>query len=88
MKFPFASAAGTLRLLPSSALIFKEDGPSVAIVGANNRVVIRRVTVGRDEGAQIEVTSGLNGSEKVVDTPPDALVTGDQVRVESGRAAS
>ncbi|MBU3076675.1 efflux RND transporter periplasmic adaptor subunit [Sphingomonas quercus] len=87
VQFPFSSAAGTMKL-PSTALIFKDEGPQVAVVDANGRVQLRTVTVGRDEGAEIEVTSGLAGNERVINSPPDALDNGDQVRVGGGSAAA
>lgn len=83
VRFPIAASAGGLQL-PASALIYGEQGPTVAIVGGDGRVAIRRVTIGRDEGKTVEISSGLSGSERVIDAPPDALENGDTVRVEAG----
>lgn len=85
VTFPIGSAAGSVRV-PASALIFHESGPTVAIVGANGRVRMIPVTVGRDEGKEIEILAGLTGRERIVDTPPDALETGDPVRINAARA--
>ncbi|MGI4878658.1 MAG: efflux RND transporter periplasmic adaptor subunit [Janthinobacterium lividum] len=81
VTFPVGAAAGSVHL-PASTLIFREAGPTVAVVGADDRVTLKSVTVGRDEGSQIEVTSGLTGNERIIDTPPDALSNGDKVRPE------
>jgi len=80
VSFPLAAGTGSVHL-PASALIFGEKGMSVAVVGSDDRVRIRPVTVGRDEGSTVEVLTGLSGGERVIDTPPDALANGDKVRV-------
>ncbi|PTQ13120.1 efflux transporter periplasmic adaptor subunit [Sphingomonas oleivorans] len=86
VKFPIAAAAGSVRL-PSSALIFREEGPMVAIVDNRGIVTLKPVTIGRDEGREVEVTAGLTGRERIIDTPPDAIATGDHVRVQGATVA-
>ncbi|AGH51165.1 MULTISPECIES: efflux RND transporter periplasmic adaptor subunit [Sphingomonadales] len=85
VSFPVRAIAGSFRL-PASTLIFGEKGPTVAIVDASNKVTIRPVVVGRDEGREVEVTSGLAGTERIIDTPPDAVQNGDHVRVNAEAA--
>lgn len=82
VSFPIGAAPGSVRI-PASTLIFREKGPVVAVVDANDHVRLVPVTIGRDEGKQVEITAGLTGRERIVDTPPDALATGDQVRVNA-----
>ena len=78
----FRNAGGGASLhLPGSAVMFGDKGSSVAIVGADNRVTIRPVTIGRDEGRTVEIRAGLTGRERVIDTPPDVIQTGDQVSI-------
>jgi membrane fusion protein, multidrug efflux system len=67
--------------IPTSALIFQEHGLQVAMVGTNNRAVLRNVTIGLDMGANVIVTSGLSAGDRVIDSPPDALNTGELVRI-------
>jgi hypothetical protein len=62
--------------------VVRESGTVVAIVDAQNRIHIRPVTIVRDEGAIVQIGAGLTGRERIVDTPPDAIAEGDQVRVE------
>jgi RND family efflux transporter MFP subunit len=73
-------AASTLRL-PSSALLFRDKGMQAAVVGPDDRVQLRPVTVGRNLGATIEVTSGVGPSDAVIDNPPDSIANGQRVRV-------
>lgn len=67
--------------LPPGALIFGREGPRVAVVDAQQRVRLRPVTLGRDLGSVVEVATGLQGGERVIDSPPDGLVDGDPVQV-------
>jgi RND family efflux transporter MFP subunit len=67
--------------VPASALIFDKDGLRIATVDANNRVVLKPVTIARDLGRQIEIGSGLNADDRVIASPPDGIATGDAVRI-------
>lgn len=85
VTLPVAGTAGAVRV-PASALLYRETGPAVGVVDARGRVTVRSVTIGRDEGQVVEITRGVSGADRVIVTPPDALETGDRVRVESGSA--
>ncbi|HLZ81920.1 MAG TPA: efflux RND transporter periplasmic adaptor subunit [Caulobacteraceae bacterium] len=81
------SAGGTNLVLPASALLFRRAGTEAAIVGADDHVRLKRVTVGRDLGATIEVGSGLSPSDRVIDNPPDSIADGQLVRVVRSHSA-
>jgi len=87
MKFDLPASLNTIQL-PASALIFGDDGTAVAIVGANNRVVIKPITIARDLGTLVEIASGLSKRDRVIDNPPDSLRQGDEVRVTTNSASS
>jgi RND family efflux transporter MFP subunit len=87
VKFPITGSSNSFRV-PASVLMFGDAGPTLAIVQPDGRILVKPVTLGRDEGKVVEVTAGLTGGERIVDTPPDALATGDRVRVEAPRARS
>jgi RND family efflux transporter MFP subunit len=70
--------------VPVSALLFRPDGVQVATVNAANRVSMQAVTLGRDFGTRIEVISGLNGHERVIANPNDAIASGDAVHIAKG----
>lgn len=74
--------------LPANTLLFPAQGPSVAVVGDDGRLAIRRVTLGRDFGSHVEVLSGLQGNERVVVNPGDGVVAGTPVQVVADRAPS
>jgi RND family efflux transporter MFP subunit len=67
--------------VPASALIFNAKGLSVATIGNDNRVVIKPVTIARDLGKTIEIRSGLSTGDKIIESPPDGIATGAEVRV-------
>lgn len=67
--------------IPASALIFDQNGLRVATVGANDRVLFKKVTIARDLGREIEIATGLAADDRVILTPPDGLADNDQVRI-------
>jgi RND family efflux transporter MFP subunit len=67
--------------IPSSSLIFDARGLSIATVGADNRVLLKTVIVGRDLGAVIELASGLSPNDRVIQNPPDGIVSGAEVHL-------
>ena len=73
--------------LPASALMFRAEGLRVATLGANNRIVMKPVSIETDLGTQVVVASGLGPRDRVVDNPPDSLGNGDEVRVEGASHA-
>ena len=70
--------------VPASALMFDQNGLRVATVGADNRVVLKPVTIARDLGKMVEIASGLTADDRVIENPPDGISSGDLVRVASG----
>ena len=67
--------------IPASALVFRQAGMQVAVVGAGDRVELRPITLGRNLGTDVEVLTGLKTSDRVIDSPPDSLATGDVVHI-------
>lgn len=69
-------------VIPSSAIIFDKKGLRVATVGADDKVALKQITIGRDRGATIEVASGLVPEDRVIESPPDGVDDGDKVNVK------
>jgi RND family efflux transporter MFP subunit len=67
--------------VPTSALIFREHGSEVAVVGPDDKVEIKPVRLGRNLGTEVEILSGLSMSDRVINSPPDSLGVGDKVRI-------
>jgi RND family efflux transporter MFP subunit len=74
-------AAGNVLTVPSSAVIFDAKGLSVATVDAQNRVVLKPVSIERDLGAVVELAAGLSPDDRVIENPPDGILNGAAVRL-------
>ena len=51
------------------------------MVGADGKVELRRVTLGRDFGPTVEIISGVSPSDRIIVNPSDSLVSGAVVRI-------
>lgn len=67
--------------VPASALIFDQAGLRVATVGADNKVILKTIAIARDLGKTIELHSGVDATDQVIENPPDGVKNGDQVNV-------
>jgi RND family efflux transporter MFP subunit len=77
--------------VPASALIFNQRGLFVATVGSDNRILLKPVSISRDLGKEVEIGSGLSADDRVIESPPDGIAEGDQVRIAGeadGRAGA
>jgi RND family efflux transporter MFP subunit len=74
--------------VPASALIIDQSGLHVATVGADDRVVLKPVTISRDLGKEIEIASGLTADDRVIESPPDGIASGDLVHVAVTRGTN
>jgi multidrug efflux pump subunit AcrA (membrane-fusion protein) len=57
-------------------LISRTEGQMAAVVGPDRKVHMRKLTLGRDYGSEVEVTSGLQPGETVVLNATDAIREG------------
>ncbi len=71
--------------IPSSALIFNQNGLRVATVTPDDKVLFKTVTIARDLGRDIELASGLAAEDRVIVAPPDGIADGDPVRVAGAK---
>jgi membrane fusion protein, multidrug efflux system len=89
VSFQLPNDPNTVRV-PATALIPANSGAEVAIVGNDNRVAIKPVQIGRDLGDSVEIVAGLSSSDRVIDSPPETLQSGDQIQLttNSGTAVA
>jgi RND family efflux transporter MFP subunit len=78
------AAAGAPVTIPPGALIMGRNGVQVATLDANNRVRLRKVAIARDLGNVVELGDGVTRADRIIDSPPDGIADGDQVRVAAG----
>jgi len=69
--------------VPVNAMLFRQEGTRLAVVGTDNRVHLRPITIGRDYGATIEVLGGVDLGERIIINPADSLEDGQTVNVAS-----
>lgn len=79
VHFKIPANSGAIRI-PSSTLMFRQQGLSVAVLGNNNRVKIHPIVLAQDNGTDVEVRSGINASDQIIDNPSDSLSDGDLVQ--------
>ena len=82
VDFKLAVAPATQALkVPANVLLFRGAGPQIATVDAHDRVVMKSVGLGRDYGSDIEIVSGLQLGDVVIQNPQDSLTDNAAVRV-------
>lgn len=78
-----AQAVGQTFIVPASALIFRRDGLRIGTVVNGNIAHLAPITIGEDNGATVEVVAGLNSNDRVIQDPPDSLIEGEKLYVET-----
>ena len=78
---PGQAAVVPRALVPKTA-VRTADGRSVVFVLKEDRVERRAISVGLENGDQVEVISGVSAGERVVVEAPQTLKDGDKVKVQ------
>ena len=71
------------RVLVPKAAVRTADGRKIVFVLKQDRVERRAVSVGLEQGDQVEVVSGVTAGERVVVDGPQTLKDGDKVKIQS-----
>ena len=66
--------------VPANTILFRSEGLRVGVV-RNGHVHLQPITIAKDNGATLEVASGLQSSDQIILDPPDSLAEGQAVRV-------
>ena len=74
-------AAGPTFIVPAAALIFRKEGLRVGIVINGNVAHLVPVVIGEDDGANVQIVTGLSIGDQVIQDPPDSLIDGEKVRI-------
>jgi RND family efflux transporter MFP subunit len=69
-------------IVPVSALLFRREGLRIAVAKSDNTSQLMPITLGRDFGDVVEVTTGLTGQERVITNPPDSIIDGEKLDVQ------
>jgi RND family efflux transporter MFP subunit len=68
-------------MVPGNALLFRAEGPRMAVVDANGEVHLRKVVIAQDLGQTLEIESGIEANDKVIINPSDSIADGDHVKI-------
>lgn len=75
-------AAGKTEVaVPGSTILYGANGPQIAVVDGQGVVTMHSVTIARDKGTVVLLSGGIAATDHIIDSPPDAVRTGDHVRV-------
>ena len=69
-------------MVPGNTLLFRAEGPRIAVVDDNGVVHLRKVVIAQDLGQTLEIESGIEPTDKVIVNPSDSIADGDHVQVE------
>ncbi len=82
--------SGSVFVVPVAALIFRSEGMRVGVVvngSDGTRAHLVSVIIGQDDGANVQIVSGLSASDQVIQDPPDSLIDGEKIAVVEPSAA-
>jgi len=83
-----ALPGGRALIVPVSSVLFRSEGLRVGVVRAgkagDGTVEMVPVTVGKDFGNEVEITSGITERDLIIESPSDSLTSGTVVRVIGG----
>jgi RND family efflux transporter MFP subunit len=83
-----ALPGGRALIIPVSSMLFRSEGLRVGVLrpgkAAGSTVELVPVTVGKDFGNEVEITSGITDRDQIVESPADSLTSGAVVRVIPG----
>ncbi len=65
--------------VPDAALVFRPDGPRVAVVDKDNKIAFHKVTIARDSGDTLEIGSGVASGDKVALNISSQVTDGETV---------
>jgi RND family efflux transporter MFP subunit len=83
LKLPDSIQGATQSVvIPANTLLFRSEGLRVGVV-RNNRAELVPITIGRDYGSTVEVTTGLKPTDQVIVSPSDSLISGTPVRIDA-----
>jgi RND family efflux transporter MFP subunit len=80
-------STGPTFIVPAAALIFRREGMRVGTVVNGNVAHLVPVVIGEDDGASVQIVSGLSAGDRVIQDPPDSLIDGEKVSVASAGAS-
>lgn len=79
VNFDIPSAG--LPQVPAAVLVFRSDGPEVAVVDKEDKVSFHKVKIVRDNGNTVDIASGIDVGDRVVLNISNQITDGEKVAV-------
>ena len=89
---PMPRSISSCRAIPTSCACRPARSSSASAgwrspsIGPDNKIELKPITLGRNLGTEVEVVKGLTLPDRLVNSPPDSLATGDKVRIAGARS--
>lgn len=74
--------------VPAAALLFRSGSPHVAVLSSAGVVHFRVVTIGRDDGATVELNSGVSTGDRLILNISNRIADGDRVQTAAAPPAT
>ncbi len=75
------SVAHACLMVPGNALLFRAEGPRLAVVDKDGHVRLHKIVIAQDLGQTLEIESGIEPTNKVIINPSDSIADGDHVMI-------
>jgi RND family efflux transporter MFP subunit len=80
VALPVSGTSNALTV-PSNVILFRPEGPRIAVVDGSGRIKLHAVIIGHDLGSSLEILHGIGSADKLVLNPSDSLADNDIVTV-------
>jgi AcrB/AcrD/AcrF family/Barrel-sandwich domain of CusB or HlyD membrane-fusion len=81
-------SAGSAVQIPANTLLFRNGASAVGVVGADGKVEIRNVQIGKDLGTSLQIVKGVSATDQLIVNPSDSLNQGMEVHVVGSNQSS
>ncbi|WOD13529.1 efflux RND transporter periplasmic adaptor subunit [Paraburkholderia kirstenboschensis] len=71
-------------VVPEQALLFRDQGMQLAVIGSGDRVHLQNVKLGMNLGQNVQVLSGLKSTDRFIANPSAGTLEGEKVQIVSG----
>jgi RND family efflux transporter MFP subunit len=71
--------AGAGFMVPGNTLLFRAEGPRLAVVDSQGIVHLQKIMIAQDFGQFLQIASGITATDKIIINPSDSIADGDHV---------
>ena len=75
------AAARSQYVIPGNTMLFRAEGPQVAIARPDGSVHLQSIVIAQDFGQSLEIESGIGPNDRLILNPSDSIAEGDKVEV-------